>query len=75
MGNVVSLHAERWINAVFEEAGLRVDVSTKGRVRFSTAPGDLPVLSMEQMARLGEALSVAYAEDEEDDDGQPDQAG
>lgn len=61
MGNVISLHAERWVEGVFEESGLRVDVSTKGNVRFS---GNA-TLSMEQMARLGEALSVAYKEDDD----------
>ncbi len=60
MGNVVSLHAERWVESVFEESGVKVDVSTKGRVRFT---GD-GILSMEQMARLGEALSVAYKDDD-----------
>lgn len=72
MGDVVSLHVERWINAVFEESGLRVDVSTKGRVRFVTGTDVYPqhactgaTLDMEQMARLGEALSTAYKEDED----------
>lgn len=62
MGNVISLHAERWVEAVFdEESGVKVDVSTKGRVRFSGSG----VLSVEQMARLGEALAVAYTEDDD----------
>lgn len=72
MGNVISLHAERWIEGVFEESGLRVDVSTKGNVRFITNhdpnhPAQYvgATLTMEQMARLGEALSVAYKEDDD----------
>jgi len=81
MGEVISLHAERWIVGVFEESGIRVDVSTKGQVRFvqfkhesgfPEPPSDggyaIPVwsiLTMEQMARLGEALSVAYKENED----------
>lgn len=61
MGNVVNLHAERWIEGVFDESGVKVDVSTKGRVRFSGTG----VLSMEQMARLGETLSLAYTENDD----------
>ena len=70
MGEVISLHAERWIVGVFEESGSRVDVSTKGNVVFcvtrSAGPtGAVAHLTMEQMARLGEALSVAYKENED----------
>lgn len=76
MGNVISLHAERWIEGVFESHGtssaIRVDVSTKGRVRFVVANGAVSpaqnyghTLSMEEMAELGEALSVAYKEDDD----------
>lgn len=73
MGKVVTLHAERWIEGVFEEDNMRVDVSTKGNVRFNiSAPGNLSILTMEQMSRLGEALSVAYMED---DDGNVDPTG
>ena len=61
MGNVISLHAERWVEGVFEESGLKVDVSTKGNVRFTGTA----TLTMEQMARLGETLSVAYREDDD----------
>jgi len=78
MGQVISLHAERWVEGVFEESGLRIDVSTKGNVRFSIGAGEpgaaangveSRVLTMEQMARLGEALSVAYREEEDDGQG------
>ena len=69
MSNVISLHAERWIQGVFEESNLRVDVSTKGNVRFNVKDVDgfpsFATLTMEQMARLGEALSVAYKEDDD----------
>jgi hypothetical protein len=64
MSKVVNLHAERWIEGIFEESGLRVDVSTKGNVRFR---GNA-TLTMEQMARLGEALSIAYRKDDDDND-------
>ena len=72
MGKVITLHAERWIEGVFDESNLRVDVSTKGNVRFISESGDVTVLTMEQMSRLGEALSVAYMED---DDGNVDPTG
>jgi hypothetical protein len=67
MGNVISLHAERWIE-VFDESGVHVDVSTKGRVRFISESGDVAVLSMEQMARLGGVLTVAFTSEEGDND-------
>lgn len=67
MGQLINLHAERWIEGVFNEEGLRVDVSTKGNVRFIQSIPDeadaIAVLSMEQIAKLGEALSVAYKEE------------
>lgn len=69
MGNVISLHAERWVEGVFEHGTLRVDVSTKGRVRFNIMVDDNgevdEILDMQQMANLGEALSVAYKEDDD----------
>lgn len=67
MGNVVNLHAERWVE-VFMEDGLCVRVSSKGRVTFFTADHEAgATISMEQMMRLGQALATAYGK--EDDDG------
>jgi len=68
MAKVVQLHAERWVEGVFDEANLRVDVSTKGRVRFISESGDVSVLSMEQMMRLGQVLSVAFTDDRKEGD-------
>ena len=59
--NVIRLFDERWVEGVFEESGVKVDVSSKGRVRFS---GNA-TLTMEQMMRLGEVLSIAYKEDDD----------
>lgn len=75
MGKVVRLHAERWIEGVYEAGtprnNLRVDVSTKGNVRFTIEVSDgrdgaalSTVVSMEGMAKMTEALSVAYKEDD-----------
>ena len=86
-GNVVGLFDERWVENVFAESGdqgaLRVDISTKGRVRFINANDEVvppqftaAILSLEQMARLGEILKVAFSKDDggkEDDDGNGDQ--
>lgn len=58
--NVVRLFDERWVEGVFEASGIRVDISSKGRVRFSGEG----ILSMEQMLELGQVLTTAYAEDD-----------
>lgn len=74
MGDVINLHAERWIKA-FMEDGLAVHVSSKGRVRFFTEePSAGATISMEQMMRLGKALALAYSGEEGDDGGRPDPA-
>ena len=71
---VINLFDERWIESVFNEktpeGGLRVDVSTKGRVRFTTTV-DLHgvTLSMKQMMELGKALTRAYDDDEGESNG------
>lgn len=66
MGDVVKLHAERWVEA-FSEDGLAVHVSSKGRVRFFTAEHETgATISMEQMMRLGQALATAYGKEDED---------
>lgn len=62
MAKVIQLHAERWATA-FEEDGVKVDVSSKGRVCISAAE-DGKVLSMEQVMRLGQALATAYGSEE-----------
>ncbi len=69
MGDVVQLHAERWVE-VFSEAHLTVQVSTKGRVKFMTT-GTEPwsTISMAQMMKLGQMLTEAYTDEEEDEDG------
>jgi hypothetical protein len=72
MANVVRLFDERWVEDVFHEGNLWVSVSTKGRVRFVTGDGRPAILTMEQMMRLGQVLSVAFTDDndgKEDDDG------
>jgi hypothetical protein len=74
MSNVIDLHAERWVEGVFELEGFRVDVSSIGNVRFWMGlDGEIPsgaiecrILSMKQMAQLGEALSIAYSKDSDD---------
>lgn len=67
MGDVIKLHAERWVE-LFMEDGLAVHVSSKGRVRFFTEDHEGgATISMEQMMRLGKALAEAYGK--EDDDG------
>jgi hypothetical protein len=75
MSKVVNLHAERWVDSVFDESDLRVDVSTKGRIRFTVGSNiydekntQTTILTMEQMASLGEAISIAFR-DEEDENG------
>ena len=56
MAKVIQLNAERWVTA-FEEDGIKVDVSSKGRVCISAAE-DGRVLSM------GQALARAYDSEE-----------
>ncbi len=73
MGNVVKLHAERWVE-VFDENDLMVEVSTKGNIRFTVGHnGEIPggcvesrEISMRQMLQLGKMLSIAYGADEEE---------
>ena len=75
-GNVVNLFGERWVNDVFHEGNLWVSISTKGRVRFVTGDGNPAILSMEQMMKLGQVISVAFTADDEgkeDDNGNGDQ--
>lgn len=88
MGVVKNLFDERWVENVFAETcdqgALRVDISTKGRVRFITANDvvDPPqftaaILSMEQVSRLGELIAVAFTrndEGKEDDNGNGDKS-
>lgn len=80
MGNVVKLHADRWVE-VFNEGGLTVHVSLTGNVKFiqnyvndglGSAPTDGPyqvpvftTITMEQMMRLGQALATAFGKEDE----------
>jgi len=75
VGDVVKLHAERWVE-IFLEDGLCVEISTKGRVRFFTESFEHgATIGMEQMMRLGKALALAYSGEEGDDhEEQPDPA-
>lgn len=69
--NVTPINAERWVNRVFETDDLRVDVSTLGRVRFTTFGGYMgadeheavAVLTMQQVFDLGTVLSAAFHSD------------
>lgn len=66
--NVVALFDERWVEDVFVGGNLWVSISTKGRVRFVTGDGKPAVLSMEQMMKLGEVITVAFTSDREEED-------
>lgn len=63
MGKVITLSTERWVQ-VFDAGGLRVDVSTDGRVKFlsgdDAVEGEPPILNMSQIVELTIALILAF---------------
>lgn len=66
VGKVIKIDIERWVD-VFNKSQLAIQVSSKGRVKFMTTGTDpWSTLSMEQIARLGSALTEAYGGNDEE---------
>ena len=61
MGTVINLRPESWNTGVFNEAGLRVDVSSRGNVRLAAEAPTSSVLTLAQVVRLIEALSAGQS--------------
>lgn len=67
MGKLVKLNAERWVNDLFREGDLAVDMSTKGNVRFRILNDTgVETITLEALQSLGERISAVLRDDEEE---------